>query len=68
MASVDHVLVLCLATTLRLELVAGDLVVGPPLVALNMFVDGIHLDVTIPYVANKLQGGKHERVAYRLDQ
>jgi hypothetical protein len=57
MAGIDHVLVLGLATTLRLKLVAGDLVVGPPLVALNMFVDRVHLDGTVPYVMWRVSFG-----------
>jgi len=45
--SVHHVLVLIPATALRLEDVAGDLVIGPPLTTLNVLIDGIHLDVTV---------------------
>ena len=48
-ASVYHVFILFFATALRLELVADDLVVGPPLTTLNMFTDGVHLDVTVSY-------------------
>ena len=48
-ASVHHVFILFFATALRLELVADNLVVGPPLTTPNMFTDGVHLDVTVSY-------------------
>lgn len=56
-ASVHHVLVLCLATTLRLKLVAYRLIVGPPLGALDMLADGAHLDVAISCVAGSVPAG-----------
>ena len=61
-ASVHHVLVLFFTATLRLKLITGDLVVDPPLVTLHILVNGVHLDVTISYVAGSvpvgLAGGK----------
>ena len=53
-ASVYHVFILFFATALRLELVADDLVVGPPLAALNMLIEGVHLDITVSYVADSV--------------
>ena len=56
MASVHHVFVLFFATTLRLELVASDLVIGPPLATLDMLTDGVHLDIPVSYVTNSIPG------------
>ena len=50
--SVHHVFVLLRVTTLRLKLVADDLVVGPPLAALDMLIEGVHLNITVSYVAD----------------
>ena len=47
MAGVDHVLVLLGGTTFGLELVADDLVVGPPLATLDVFCGRICLNVAI---------------------
>ena len=57
MANIHHVFVLVSATAFRLEDVAGDLVVGPPLATLDMFIDGIHLDVTVSYMADSAPAG-----------
>lgn len=46
-ADVDHVLVLLGGTTFRLELVADDLIVGPPLATLDMFCSWVHLNVAV---------------------
>lgn len=56
-ASIHHVFVLVSTTTFRLKDVAGDLVVGPPLATLDMFIDGIHLDVTVSYMADSAPVG-----------
>lgn len=47
MAGIDHVLVLLGVATFGLELVADDLVVGPPLATLDMFRGGVYLDVAV---------------------
>jgi len=47
MAGIDHVLVLLAATTFGLELVADDLVVGPPLAALDVFCHWVDLNVAV---------------------
>lgn len=49
MAGADHVAVLLGATAFRLELVADDLVVGPPLVTLKMFCGRVYLNVAVSY-------------------
>lgn len=47
MAGIDHVLILLAAATFGLELVADDLVVGPPLAALDVFCYWIDLNVAV---------------------
>lgn len=37
-----------------MELVAGDLVVGPPLATLDMLTDGVHLDIPVSFVTNSV--------------
>jgi len=49
MADIDHVLVLLAAATFGLELVADDLVVGPPLAALDVFRYWVDLNVAVTY-------------------
>jgi len=47
MAGVDHVLVLVTTTAFGLELVADDLVVGPPLAALYVFCCWVYLNIAV---------------------
>lgn len=47
MAGIDHVLILPAATTFRLELVADNLIVGPPLAALDVFAYRANLNVAV---------------------
>ena len=52
-AGVDHVLVLVDGATFGLELVTDDLVVCPPLAALDVFHHRIYLNVAISYWADQ---------------
>ena len=53
MAGIDHVLVLLTAPTFGLEIVADDLVVGPPLAALDVFCCWVDLNVAVSYRADR---------------
>ena len=46
---IDHVLVLLGAATFGLELVTDDLVVGPPLAALDVLHYRVYLNVAVSY-------------------
>jgi len=48
-ASVDHVLVLLDGSTFGLELVTDDLVVCPPLAALDVFCYWVYLNVAVTF-------------------
>jgi len=68
MASIDHVLVLLAATTFGLELVADDLVVGPPLAALNVFCYWIDLNVAVSSGTDEVSAFVGNRVPVPLEE
>lgn len=68
----DHVLVLLDGATLGLELITDDLIVCPPLVALDMFCYRVYLNVAVTFSGGDEMWETEERRgnfwAYRRDR